>query len=184
MENYSKIKGFLDGYLEKNGIIAEGDDAKLESFMEELGKHVNELSFIPENSGDKLILYSGKHGENMWKYAEAASEMGKGYYYISNTEAGRLITNGDIFDKIGDICNNNSVMIDRIYGNSSAGERRNRYTVGNQLSLNDRISENLVKNAKGNVTVWAPNGETNKVFSDTELRILLTNENVTSINGG
>ncbi len=182
MGDYSKIENFLDQYLLDNGILTSGDDQKLEHFMQELGKYVDQLSYLPDNGGDKLILYSGSYGENMWRYAEAASETGEGFYFISNTEAGRMINAPQISRKIMDICGGDTELVARIYGNSTANGR-SPYTVGNQLSINDRISANLASQASGNVTIWAPNGEPGKVLSDTELRYVLTNDRITSING-
>ncbi|MDO4711314.1 MAG: hypothetical protein Q4A75_05000, partial [Peptostreptococcaceae bacterium] len=63
MADYNEIIGFLDGYLKNKGVITEGDDPKLEEFMRDLGAKVDQLSLIPENGGDKLILYSGRYGE-------------------------------------------------------------------------------------------------------------------------
>ncbi|WP_294362811.1 hypothetical protein [uncultured Clostridium sp.] len=56
-------------------------------------------------------------------------------------------------------------------------------TVGGELSINYDVSANLVKHASGNITIWSHDGKINCVLTDTELRNVLTNNNITSING-
>jgi hypothetical protein len=116
----------------------------------------------------------------MWQIAEGASNSGQEFYFISNTEAGIAINDGRIWDRLYKICKNDENLTNEIFGYQVNGTRSS--TIGDQLTLNDCISANLVKNAQGNVTIWAPNGDINTVLTDTELRYLLTNNDVTSIN--
>ncbi len=139
------------------------------------------------NEADKFILYGGWAGDvPMWQIAKGASESEQGFYYISNTEAGQLISNDNIefSSRIEKICDYDSDLMDRLYGNpNTVNGTRSSYVVGDYLAINDHISSNLAKAAKGDVTIWMPNGQTNTVFPDTELREVLKNDNITSING-
>ncbi|GEM_PF-1744289 len=178
----NNIMLFLDNWLETNGTIDVSDNSKLSKFMTELGNEIDKLSVAPPNGANKLILYGGWNGDvPMWRVAEGASNSGIGYYFISDTEAGKILNDGFIREQIKQICNGDNNLIDRIYGNPINGNR-SAYVVDGQLAINDRISYNLAKNASGNVTIWAPNGIINSVLSDTELRAVLTNKKITSIN--
>jgi hypothetical protein len=183
MNSIDTIIEFLDEWLGKNGTIEAADTAKLSQFMSELGSEIDNLSMVPGNGGTNLILYAGANADAwMWQYAEGASSVGQGYYFISNTPAGKVLVDDDVWKKIGDICDGDNDLRNRIFGNK-VGEARSAYVIGDQLALNDRISANLAKNASGNVTIWAPNGTVNTVLPDTELRIVLTDSDITSING-
>ena len=180
----SAILDFLDNWLENKGLIDMSDTNKLKEFMEGLGLEIDKLSINPPEGASKLILYGGMNGDvPMWKIAEGAANSGQGYYFISQTEAGQLISgiNSIFTDKLDKICGGDDELIDKILGNPVNGERE-RFVEG-VLSVNDRISNRLAQNATGDVIIWAPDCPTNKVLSDTELRAVLTNDKITSING-
>lgn len=61
------IYEFLEKWIADNGIIKAGDEKTLANFMREFGAKIDELSIVPSNSGNKLILYSGQIGDVfMW----------------------------------------------------------------------------------------------------------------------
>lgn len=180
MKNITK---FLKDWLSKEGIITSSDTEKLSRFMTELGIEIDKLSVDPPDGASNLILYGGNSADvPMWRIADGASKSGQGFYFISNTEAGLFLNNEECFDIIKEICDKDIEFIDRIYGNSVNG-RRSAYVIEGHLTINDHVSANLAKRASGNVTIWAPEGKVNSVFSDTELRNVLTNSKITSING-
>ena len=174
---------FLNEWIEKNGTINATDTDALKKFMTGLGSKIDSLSITPPTGSNKLILYGGWNGDvPMWQIAEGAANSGQGYYFISQTEAGSLLNNDIVKNKINKICDYDKNLYDKIFGNPVNGNR-NAYVVDGELSINDRVSKRLAQNASGNVTIWAPDCPTNKVLSDTELRSVLTNDNITSING-
>lgn len=174
---------FLNEWIEKNGTINATDTDALKKFMTGLGSKIDSLSITPPTGSNKLILYGGWNGDvPMWQIAEGAANSGQGYYFISQTEAGSLLNNDILKNKINKICDYDKDLYDKIFGNPVNGNR-NAYVVDGELSINDRVSKRLAQNASGNVTIWAPDCPTNKVLSDTELRSVLTNDNITSING-
>lgn len=161
----NEILEFLDNWFKKNGTIDSTDTSKLSQFMSEFGAEIDKLSVVPPEGASKLILYGGWNGDvPMWRIAEGASKSGKGYYFISSTEAGEILNDGLLRERIDDICGSNEDLINRIYGNQVNGVR-SAYVVDGQLAINDRISYNLAKNASGNVTIWAPNGIINSYLS-------------------
>lgn len=178
------IYEFLEKWIADNGIIKAGDEKTLANFMREFGAKIDELSIVPSNSGNKLILYSGQIGDVfMWRVAQGASQSELKYYYISDTEAGKMILDPYVSEKLNQICNHDENLYNRIMGNPIDGQVRSSYVVDDQLSVNDRISNRIAQNASGDVNIWAPYGATNTVLTDTELRAVLTNEKITSING-
>lgn len=178
-----KLLDFLDGWIERNGTLNSSDTDTLKKFMTGLGSEIDSLSVSPPAGSKRLILYGGWNGDvPMWQIAESAANSGQGYYYISQTEAGSVLNDDAVKAKINEICDYDSDLYDKIFGNPVNGTR-NAYVVDGELSINDRVSKRLAQNASGDVTIWAPDCPTNKVLSDTELRSVLTNDNITSING-
>ncbi len=167
-----KALSFIDEWVKNNGsVINEGikDSSKLEKFMKDFGGYIDGLDYTPLNGGDKLILYADNYGNvGMWRYAQGASNTNIGYYFISDTIAGKLLNSDDIQEKIFEICSENEDLFNQIFGNPVNGNR-SRFVEG-QLAINDRVSANLVKHAKGDVTIWAPNAPYGKVLTDTELK--------------
>ena len=97
----NNIMLFLDNWLETNGTIDVSDNSKLSKFMTELGNEIDKLSVAPPNGANKLILYGGWNGDvPMWRVAEGASNSGIGYYFISDTEAGKILNDGFIREQI------------------------------------------------------------------------------------
>jgi len=180
------VYDYLDKWLRKNGMLDFTNPTELKQFMTGLHREIDKYSFVVEGS-EKLILYGGWNGEvPMWKVADGASKSGAGFYYISNTDAGKLISpfNDEFHNLIREVCNYNEDLKDRLYGNPNAANgTRSAYVTDDCLSINDYISSNIVKSAKGDVTIWIPNGKENTVFPDTELRDVLKNAEITSING-
>ncbi len=168
-----KLVAFLNEWLENNGKIVNNgitDSNKLEKFMKDFGGYIDGLDYTPQNNGNKLILYADKYGNvGMWLYAQGASNTNIGYYFISNTIAGKLLNDDGLKNKLlVEICGDNEDLFNQIFGNPVNGNR-SRFVEG-QLAINDRVSANLVKHAKGDVTIWAPNSPYGKVLTDTELK--------------
>lgn len=164
-----KLLDFLDGWIERNGTLNSSDTDTLKKFMTGLGSEIDSLSVSPPAGSKRLILYGGWNGDvPMWQIAESAANSGQGYYYISQTEAGSVLNDDAVKAKINEICDYDSDLYDKIFGNPVNGTR-NAYVVDGELSINDRVSKRLAQNASGDVTIWAPDCPTNKVLSDTEL---------------
>ncbi len=177
------LLNFLNEWIRNNGTLNASDTGMLKSFMSGLGAEIDSLSIVPPTGSNKLILYGGWNGDvPMWQIAEGAANSGQGYYFISQTEAGSVLNNDVVKKKINEICDYDKNLYDKIFGNP-VNDKRNAYVVDGELSINDRVSNRLAQNATGDVTIWAPDCPTNKVLSDTELRAVLTNNKITSING-
>ncbi|MDL2259129.1 hypothetical protein LJC42_08315, partial [Eubacteriales bacterium OttesenSCG-928-K08] len=184
MSTIASIQSFLNTWLSSEGTIGAGDTEKLSQFLTALGTEVDQLSVQSANNNNDLILYSGYYDDiPMWKFAEGASQSGQDYYYISNTEAGMFLEDSGIRRSILSICDSDENLLSLIYDGERIDGVRSAYSVDGQRSLNDRVSYNLAQNASGNVTVFAPSGNLNSVLSDTELRAILANDAITSING-
>ena len=90
--------------LKKNGTINATDTDALKKFMTGLGSKIDSLSITPPTGSNKLILYGGWNGDvPMWQIAEGAANSGQGYYFISQTEAGSLLNNDIVKNKINKI---------------------------------------------------------------------------------
>ena len=180
------VYDYLNKWIQEKGILDGTKTLELKQFMMGLQKQIDKLSFSVEGA-DKLILYGGWNGEvPMWQVASGAAKSGKGYYYISDTSAGNLLSpsNEQFNNLIMKICDYDKNLIDKIFGNPNpANGIRSPYAVEGYLAINDYISSNLAKNAKGDVSIWVPNGQEHTVFPDTELRMVLKNEQIISING-
>lgn len=146
----SDIINFLDDWLKNKGTIDVSDTNKIKEFMSGLGAEIDKLSIDPPAGASKLILYGGTNsGVPMWRIAEGAANSGQGYYFISQTEAGKLISGTDptFTKKLDAICNGDDDLINKILGNPVNRERE-RFVEG-ELSVNDRISNRLAQNASG-----------------------------------
>ena len=77
--------------------------------MTGLGSEIDSLSVSPPAGSKRLILYGGWNGDvPMWQIAESAANSGQGYYFISQTEAGSLLNNDIVKNKINKISNHKS----------------------------------------------------------------------------
>ncbi len=147
----------LDRWIVQGG-LSKADVTGQEEFMKEIGGYVDQLSLVPQNDGEKLILYSGHNDEiAMWKAAHAASQTEAGYYYISSTEAGKMLNDDDFISRIELLCEGDKELIAKLMGYATTGRDgvienpHERYAVGEQLTFNDRISARLVENATGEI---------------------------------
>lgn len=112
------VLNFLNNWLENKGAINPSDTDTLKEFMSGLGTEINKLSIDPPQGANKLILYGGMNGDvPMWQIAKGASDSGQGYYYISNTEAGKILNNDEIKDALREICDYDKNLYDKIFGN-------------------------------------------------------------------
>ncbi|MDR0593202.1 MAG: hypothetical protein LBG60_08110, partial [Bifidobacteriaceae bacterium] len=101
-------------------------------------------------SGRTLVLYSGSiDGVPAWRYAKALADSGD-YGYISSTWAGRALMHDGLNRAITGVVDES--QLDRVFGNAPGGGAKlaaQRFAPDGGLSLNDHVSQQLVKNYKG-----------------------------------
>ena len=178
--DYTEVIEWLNNWLAQNGTISESDPEKLSKFMREFGEQVIDNSGYYNHSGANLILYSGDISDvRAWRVVEGYCNSNTGFYFISNTYAGKMLNNDKVADAILKICGKDKNLMYRVCGWEVNGVRYS--TFGGELAFDDRVSFNLASKAEGDVMFWGPNAVTGKVFSETEIRALLTNPNVTRL---
>lgn len=146
--------------------------------------------------GETTLLWSGAAGEygknsNLKIYAqeiaESLLEADPNLRTLSKTEVAKFLDlsrsskhfNQDLDDKLKSIFNNNTEQIQEfLYGKKDEATKKRLPT-----GVWDSVSENFVKDAKGNVRLLVGGGGFDKIFAQTELRALLANPAVTSIEG-
>jgi Ca2+-binding RTX toxin-like protein len=159
-----------------------------EQFAHDLNMKINSMSFDPPVEGTSEVFYSGELNDGVsdtdaWKVAKSVSESdGTKYFYVSDTEPGALIntnTNADLRTAIKSVLNNSDTLTQQLMD----GTADTRYSFGDNLSLDDHISQQLASRASGDVFTITPNTSGTSVWARTELPTLLDNPNVTLING-
>ena len=144
--DYKEVTEWLNDWLAQNGTISESDPEKLSKFMREFGEQVIDNSGYYNHSGANLILYSGDISDvRAWRVVEGYCNANTGFYFISNTYAGKMLNNEDVTDAILKICGNDDTLMYRVCGWPVDGVRSS--TFGGELALDDRVSFNLASKA-------------------------------------
>jgi VCBS repeat-containing protein len=158
------------------------------STFESLSSLVKETSVAPVNAAPDAVtlLYSGSLSTDVatWQVSTSISDASinsdgfKQVITIADTPAGQLLVHDDFKAALSNALDGNEDLIKyALDGKNPEGVRIDR-------GLWDDVSENLAKTAKGDVrTIIAPDASPTSVFAQTELKSLLDNPNVTSIDG-
>lgn len=152
----------------------------------------NKLRQIIENldvstHGNTTVLYSGPIEPG----ARGTGELVKEFKNNANI---RLLDNTEAYKFLNLETDGNKNLknaLQSIFGDDpiSPGSKANQFLYGNNTiprTANgawDIISRNFAKGASGNVVAIVPFAQADRVFGATELKELLNNSNVTSING-
>lgn len=145
---------------------------------------------IPWRDDAKVIPYSGNAGDiPCWKLVSAMSAKGEGeVFYISDTPAGRALNDDELLIAVATAAGGadpdvGEKMARRIFDGPVENNVRSNYVVDDVMSLNDFISDRLMREmAAGDVRTATPSALPDKVFVQTELPALLENPRVTAIN--
>ena len=198
--------GFVRDWRSAHGIAGQEPLTKpqLVEFVGDLHKELTNFSLRPEKDAygepsrfdswrddAKVIPYSGNAGDvPCWKLVSAMSANGEGeVFYISDTPAGRALNE----DRLRAAVVVAAGGADRDMGKTLAGQIfdgpwedgvRSKYAVDNMVSLNDFVSDRLMREmAAGDVHTATPGALPDRVFVQTELPALLECPRVTAING-
>lgn len=132
----------------------------------------------------ELIPYSGTYTDiAAWKIAKSLSAGGD-YCFISDYPAGILINNTKFNEALVNVIGGSQPEdIRNIIINGEDGGK-SKYSINNNLSLNDFVSENVMKYTKSsNVNPFIFETDTTKVFFRTEIDAILENSNIKTIWG-
>jgi hypothetical protein len=151
----------------------------------QLREQVNQLSVsVPNAQGATTVLYSGQIGNGVHSgaVAQALADASPGQIAtIDQTEVAALLdARNDAFHQaLRNALGNDNAAYNRILnGTDITGQTRIATD-----SLWDAASQRFVANATGDVRTITPLADATRVFSQTEVRALLNNPNVTSIDG-
>ena len=157
-------------------------------FLSELKQVVADISVTVPNaaSGAVTLAYSGTLGTGAdgkslyaWQLAEGIGQNSNGQVLtIGQTEAGKLLNSRDFENALLEVVGGDKTLRDAIL-NGSVDSNGNRLPDG----LGDYLSERFVSAAAGEVRTLTPFADPTRVFSQTELPALLSNPNVTHIDG-
>lgn len=159
----NELKSFVKEWRTKHPSASSGvlKDSDLIEFVNDLQTEIlHKTSFIPR-SGNKLILYSGKNsnGEEIWKEVEYFCKQNPDYYYISSTEAGKILWENDfkeaVINAIGDRAVAERVLSGKDY---ATNKRISKFAIEGTdiLAMDDFISKTLTEEAinSGNKVVY------------------------------
>lgn len=206
---YTDVSGLtsaVKNWRAEHGIAGQEPLTKpqLVEFVGDLQQGLTNLSLRPEkdphgqpNGFDawrddaKVIPYSGNAGDMFcWKLVSAMSAGGEGeVFYISDTPAGRALNDGPLRTAVlvaagGADLDMGKTLAGHIFDGPWEDGVRSKYAVDNMVSLNDFVSDRLMREmAAGNVHTATPGAPVDRVFVQTELPALLESPRVTAING-
>ena len=149
-----ELKNFVKEWRIKHPNVPSGvlKNSDLIEFVNDLQSEIlHKTSFIPE-SGSYLILYSGNNsnGEGIWKGMEDFCKQNPDFYYITSTEAGKILWEIDFQETIKDTIGDRYVAERVLSGKDYATNKRiSQYAVeGTEiLAMDDFISQNLTDEA-------------------------------------
>ena len=202
----SGLTGFVRDWRSEHGIAGQEPLTKpqLVEFVGDLQKELSGFSLRPEkdehglpNGFDawrddaKVIPYSGNAGDiPCWKLVSAMSANGEGeVFYISDTPAGRALNDGRLRAAVvvaagGADPKMGQTLANQIFDGPWQDGVRSKYAVENMVTLNDFVSDRLMREmAAGDVHTATPGALPDRVFVQTELPALLDSPRVTAING-
>jgi len=182
------VINYISSWRIKNGITdtaAMLTEGQVNKFAVDLQSKISELSFkSPTALNANIIAYNGTIDDILaWKLAKAVSQGSNNtLIYISDTPAGKLLNDTSFITAVEAALGGDETLTSNIIDGSKVGGVRTPYGVGNVLSVNDFVSEQVMAaNAKGNVIVFANNITADSVLAQTEIPKLLEMTEVTSI---
>lgn len=160
------------------------DDISL--FAKNLNEQIAKMDFKVSNGGT-VIGYAGKTSGNDGKTAifhtvESTVKNNGGNLCFINNSAENILNNEEFKKSLKAAVND---YYDDIIGGKWDGDIRSKYSFGDNLSLNDFVSDNfMLNNAKGNVILLiTDNARYDSTLNVTELERLMMMDDVTHING-
>lgn len=147
-------------------------------------------SLDTRGSGEMTLLWSGPPGNGIRQelFSASLTASDKRFRAIQSTEAARFLQienprspdyNEKLLAKLGELFQNNeNAYLDFLYGPSSGSPR-----VRTAKGVWDDVSDNFVKQAKGDVRLVVGGAGLDKVFAQTEIHTLLANPNIRSVEG-
>ncbi|MGT2907436.1 hypothetical protein, partial [Streptococcus dentiloxodontae] len=165
-------------------------DANKARFASELNEQISQMDFRAANGG-AAVAYSGWLGNDnevmsqLFLTAKELSENSQGQYSFINDGAENILNNSNFRDELEFKLGNRNT-VEQLMSGDYSGDVRERTSFGNNLSLNDFVSENYMRaNARGDVLVLMGTDVTrDNVLAQTELPLLIRDHpEVTAING-
>jgi VCBS repeat-containing protein len=198
------ILDFINNWRTSKGIAIDGSalsETQLRVLAVDVQGQLGQLSVRPSDpAGVRVWLpnanplaYSGSVEPNnipAFRTAEAISKSSGGaWYYISDTDAGRLINN-DAFinalsNQIGGTAESAKATAEQLKSGSydSANTRISKYGIADVISFDDFVSRQMINTGQGDARILAPGGKDGSVIAATELPTILENSRYTAING-
>jgi len=157
---------------------------QLPAFIENLKGKINQISVAVLNAqqGATTLLYSGNVGNGVaaWQVAEILADTNPGNIItINQTEVSSLLMSREFQDKLLLALGNDPFAYQNVLDGTDPITKQ-RISSG---SLWDDASKRFADAATGDVRTLAPLADTSRVFAQTEVKALLSNTNVTSIDG-
>jgi hypothetical protein len=178
------IINFLNGYNPSGATLAPNQLADLTA---QLNAQINQLSVaVPNTQGATTLLYSGQIGNGVHSgaVAQALADANPGKIVtINQTEVASLLDSQafDIAFKFA--LGPAGIEQDTAYNRILSGTDVTGATRITTDSLWDAASQRFAASATGDVRTIMPLADSTRVFSQTEVAALLSNSNITSING-
>lgn len=174
---------WIDNWASNNPHPQE-DDISL--FAKNLNEQIAKMDYKVSNGGT-VIGYAGKinvsDGETaIFHTVEYTVKNNDGKLCFINNSAENILNNEEFKKSLKAAVND---YYDNIIGGKWDGDVRSKYSFGDNLSLNDFVSDNfMLNNAKGNVILLiTDNARYDSTLNVTELERLMMMDDVTHING-
>ncbi|PPD33591.1 MAG: hypothetical protein CTY19_07545 [Methylomonas sp.] len=184
------VQSIIDFLTDRESSNTALTSEQVASLASELRNQINQLSVAVPNAADDAItvLYSntidgkptGVHTDAIVGGLVANNPPGK-VLTINQTEVYELLSSRDFGDALQAALGPESESTQQIFDALFNGEYVNGERIPN--SLWDDASRRFAENASGYVRVIAPEALGNRIFAQTELKALLENPQVTSIEG-
>ena len=141
--------------------------------------------------GSTTVLYSGSIEIELGRHGRGTGHL---VNELKNNADIRLLDNTEAFRFLDSNQKDSKILrkaLETIFGDDPEfpGSKANQFLYGNNTTPRtangawDIVSRNFAKGASGNVVAIVPFAQADRVFGATELKELLNNSNVTSING-
>ena len=204
METTQSITDFVLQWRANNTytVNAQGElsEQSLLKLLTDINSKIENMSFEPPQGGTRAYFYSniiltnGDRAYTSQNYMDSIKLSDRGAYSIYDIKAAKLFDSGSFIDALSRTTGS-EYLAERLMGNTMSidpvsGEiTRTPYAVdlGNgqrALSIADAISGLYAqKSMRGDVIIIMPNADTNSVLYQTELRNIINNQSVDSING-
>ena len=205
METAQSIIDFVSQWRANNAhtLNSQGElsEQSLLKLLNDINSKIENVSFEPPKGGTRAYFYSniiltnGDRAYTSQNYMDSIKLSDRSAYSVYDIKAAKLFNNRSFIDALSRTAGNeylaarlmgNTVQIDPVSGKPAP---RAPYAVdlGNgqrALSITDAISALYAqKSLRGDVFIIMPNADTNSVLYQTELRNIINNQSVDSING-